>query len=106
MAKKEVRTDLWVYDLLKQANIKLDPQGSSVKEINTALKTASKKGTGNVGFPEYVGVVKDYLLVIEDTTIVVVAGYDRLCTSQQIMDTKAKIIKHKKIDHRAPVVGA
>ena len=29
-----------------------------------------------------------------------------LCTSQQIMDTKAKIIKHKKIDHRAPVVGA
>ena len=66
MAKKEVRTDLWVYDLLKQANIYLDPQGSSVKEIDTALKTASKKGTGNVGFPEYVGVVKDYLLVIED----------------------------------------
>lgn len=28
------------------------------------------------------------------------------CTSQQIMDTKAKIIKHKKIDYRAPVVGA
>lgn len=66
MAKKEVKTDLWVYDLLKQAKIKLDPQGSSVKEINSALKTASKKGTGNVGFPEYVGVVKDYLLVIED----------------------------------------
>lgn len=66
MAKKEARTDLWVYDLLKQAKIKLDPQGSSVKEINDALKTASKKGTGNVGFPEYVGVVKDYLLVIED----------------------------------------
>lgn len=66
MAKKEARTDLWVYDLLKQAKIKLDPQGSFVKEINDALKTASKKGTGNVGFPEYVGVVKDYLLVIED----------------------------------------
>ena len=66
MAKKEVRTDLWVYDLLKQANIHLDPQGSSIEEINNALKTASKKGTGNVGFPEYVGVVKDYLLVIED----------------------------------------
>ena len=66
MAKKEVRTDLWVYDLLKQANIHLDPQGSSIKEIDTALKTASKKGTGNVGFPEYVGVVKDYLFVIED----------------------------------------
>lgn len=66
MAKKEANTDLWVYDLLKQANIALDPQGSSVKEIDDALKTASKKGTGNVGFPEYVGAVKDYLLVIED----------------------------------------
>jgi type I restriction-modification system DNA methylase subunit len=68
MAKKEVKTDLWVYDLLKQAEINLDPQGSSIKEVNNALKTASKKGTGNVGFPEYVGTVKDYLLVIEDKT--------------------------------------
>lgn len=66
MAKKEVETDLWVYDLLKQADIQLDAQGSNIKEIDEALKTASKKGTGNVGFPEYVGVVKDYLLVIED----------------------------------------
>lgn len=66
MAKKEIKTDLWVYELLKQANIDLEPQGSSVKEIDTALKTASKKGTGNVGFPEYVGTVKDYLLVVED----------------------------------------
>lgn len=66
MAKKEVKTDLWVYDLLNQAGISLDPQGSSIKEINDALKTASKRGTGKVGFPEYVGVVKDYLLVIED----------------------------------------
>lgn len=66
MAKKEVKTDLWVYDLLRQAGIVLDAQGSSIKEINDALKTASKRGTGNVGFPEYVGVVKDYLLVIED----------------------------------------
>lgn len=66
MAKKEVKTDLWVYDLLKQAKIKLEPQGSTVKEINLALKTASKKGTGNIGFPEYIGVIKDYLLVIEN----------------------------------------
>lgn len=66
MAKKEAKTDLWVHDLLNQAQIKLDPQGSSIKEIDTALKTASKKGTGKVGYPEYVGVVKDYLIVIED----------------------------------------
>lgn len=66
MAKKEVKTDLWVYELLKDAGIELDPQGSSIKEIDNALKSASKKGTGKVGFPEYVGVVKDYIIVIED----------------------------------------
>lgn len=79
MAKKEAKTDLWVYDLLKQAEINLDPQGSNIKEINKALKTASKKGTGNVGFPEYVGTVKDYLLVIED---------------------KADLSNHKKLDNK------
>ena len=66
MAKKEVATDLWVHDLLKEAEIELDAQGSTIKEIDEALKTASKRGTGKVGFPEYVGVVKDFLLVIED----------------------------------------
>ena len=66
MAKKEVKTDLWVYTLLKEAEIELDPQGSSIKEIDEALKTASKRGTGKAGFPEYVGAVKDYLIVIED----------------------------------------
>lgn len=66
MAKKEIKTDLWVYELLKDAGIELDPQGSSIKEIDNALKSASKKGTGKVGFPEYVGVVKDYIIVIED----------------------------------------
>lgn len=68
MAKKEVKTDLWVYKLLQEANLDkiLEPQGSSIKEIDDALKTASKKGTGNIGFPEYVGVIKDFVLVIED----------------------------------------
>ena len=66
MAKKEVKTDLWVYKLLDEANIKLEPQGSSIKEIDEALKSASKKGNGNIGFPEYCGVVKDFLLVVED----------------------------------------
>lgn len=66
MAKKEAKTDLWVHGLLQEAGIELDPQGSTILEINNALKTASKNGTGKVGFPEYVGVVKDFLLVIEN----------------------------------------
>ena len=66
MAKKEATTDLWVHDLLKEAGIKLDAQGSTIKEIDDALKSASKRGTGKAGFPEYVGVVKDFVIVIED----------------------------------------
>lgn len=66
MAKKEVVTDYWVRDLLKEAEIELEPQGSSILEIDNALKSASKSGSGKVGFPEFVGVVKDILIVIED----------------------------------------
>lgn len=66
MAKKEVKTDLWVYELLQEANIHLTPQGCDIKEIDEALKTASKSKTGNAGYPEYCGVVKDFILVIED----------------------------------------
>ncbi len=68
MAKKEIMTDLWVYDMLKEIGVQDDfsAQGSNIKEIDEALATASKKGTGNVGFPEYVGVISDFLIVIED----------------------------------------
>lgn len=66
MAKKEILTDFWVRDLLKEANIKFGAQGSNIKEIDEALKTASKAGTGNVGFPEFTAIVKDFLIVIEN----------------------------------------
>ena len=66
MAKKEILTDLWVYELLKEATIDLHPQGSNIKDIDNALKSASKAGTGKVGFPEYSGIVKDFVLVIEN----------------------------------------
>lgn len=64
----EAITDLWVWGLLKEAGIDkyVTPQGSSVKELNEALKTASKSKTGNVGFPEFIGVVQDFVIVIEN----------------------------------------
>lgn len=79
MAKKEAKTDLWVHGLLQDAGIKLEPQGSTIVEIDAALKTASKSGSGRVGFPEYVGVVKDFIIVIEN---------------------KADVSKHKKLDSK------
>lgn len=68
MGKKEVMTDLWVYDMLREIGVHnlFSAQGSNIKELDEALSTASKKGTGNVGFPEYVGLIKDFLIVIED----------------------------------------
>lgn len=66
MAKNETQTDLWVYDLLKIAGLKLSAQGSDILEIEQALKTASKSKSGKIGRPEYCGVVKDFLIVIED----------------------------------------
>lgn len=79
MAKKEAKTDLWVYGLLKEADIELEPQGSTILEIDNALKTASKSGSGKAGFPEFVGVVKDFIIVIEN---------------------KADVAKHVKLDSK------
>ena len=66
MAKKEVRTDLWVATQLSNCKIDFDAQGSNIKELNEALQSASKRGTGHVGYPEYVAVVNNYIIVIED----------------------------------------
>ena len=66
MSKKEKDLDLFISKLLDIAKIKDSADGSSIKEINDALKTASKKGTGKVGFPEFVGISKDFIIVVED----------------------------------------
>ena len=39
MSKKEVNTDIWVASMLKENEIKYDAQGSTVKELDEALKT-------------------------------------------------------------------
>lgn len=57
---------MFIYDLLKEAKINVDTQGSRLIDIDRALKTASKNQLGNEGYPEFVAVVKDYVLVMED----------------------------------------
>ena len=66
MGKNEKSLDLFIGKLLDAANIKYTPNGSTIKEIDEALKTASKKGTGTVGFPEFVGISNDFIIVVED----------------------------------------
>lgn len=62
----EKKTDIFISRLLESADINYTPNGSDIKEIQEALKTASKKGTGKSGFPEFVAISKDFILVIEN----------------------------------------
>lgn len=66
MAKKEVKTELWVASQLDDFQIPYSAQGSDVKEINSALSSASRRGTVKAGYPEFVSVVNDFVLVVED----------------------------------------
>lgn len=90
MAKKEVKTDLWVAKLLDDASVTYDAQGSDVLEINQALATASKSGSGKAGYPEYVFVSDGFVVVIEDK-----ASLDDhvLLTSNGILDLSWKAIQ-------------
>ncbi len=89
MAKKEVKTDLWVASQLNDCGIRFDAQGSEVKEINDALKTASKRGTGKIGYPEYVAVIHDFVLIIEDKP-----DTNKHCkyTESGLIDTQTKAV--------------
>ncbi len=62
----ERKTDFFIGKLLDLAKIEYTPNGSSIKEVQDALKTASKKGTGRAGFPEFTAKSKDFIVVIED----------------------------------------
>ena len=66
MARKEAALDLWVADRLTECDIEFTPQGSGIKDIEEALKTASKRGTGRAGYPEYVARVGRFIIVVED----------------------------------------
>lgn len=89
MAKKEVKTDLWVASQLNECNIPFSAQGSDVKEIDEALSSASKRGTGKAGYPEYVSVVNDFVLVIEDK-----ADTDKHCkyTDSGLIEVETKAV--------------
>ncbi len=62
----ERKTDFFIGGLLDNVKIKYTPNGSDIKEIDDALKTASKRGNGKAGYPEFTAKVNDFVIVIED----------------------------------------
>lgn len=95
MSKKEVKTDNIVRKLLELAGIEYGEQGSAVLEINEALKSASKAGTGNVGFPEFVALVKDFIIVIEDKAM---EGDHVAYTKDGALDMSTSAVKGKAVN--------
>lgn len=83
----EAATDYWVGSQLEENHIQFDLQGSHVAEINEALKSASKRGTKNVGRPDIVALVNDFVLVIEDKNTV---SNHRKLTANGILDESIK----------------
>lgn len=63
---KEKETDFIIKKLLDSAGIRCQAETSDIREVQLALQTASKRGTGKSGFPEFVGKSGDFIIVIED----------------------------------------
>jgi len=90
----EKKMDFFIGKLLDLAKIEYTPNGSDIKEIQDALKSASKKGTGKVGYPEFVAKVREFILVIENKALLdKQAAYDN--------DSKTLLIDNKSIEDYA-----
>jgi len=57
---------IFIAGLLDDAGIAWNTESSGIKEIDAALKAASKRGTGHAGRPEFVAQAGDFIMVIEN----------------------------------------
>ena len=74
MAMNESNFDIYIHSLLIEAGIDAEYQYTSIMQLQEALSTSSKGQTGEPGKPDFIAIVKDYVLVIEDK-----ADRDKLC---------------------------
>ena len=66
MGAAEKMTDHIVYDLMTSAGLKPEPEKTQIREVQNALKTASKRMTGRTGKPEFIALSGNYLIIVED----------------------------------------
>ena len=62
----EANFDLYIHDLLVEAGINADYQTTEINSLVNALSSASKSITGNHGRPDFIAVIQDFILVMED----------------------------------------
>ncbi|MGX8233937.1 HsdM family class I SAM-dependent methyltransferase [Bacillus subtilis] len=90
MPNERTATDQFVRKQIEELGVTYDEQGSSIVEVRQALTNGSKTGKGGVGKPEFIFLVKDFLIIIEDKF-----SNDRIALfddEQELdMSTKAKV---------------
>lgn len=62
----ERMTDHIVYGLMTNAGLTPEPEKTQIREVQNALKTASKRMTGKSGKPEFIAMSGNYLIIVED----------------------------------------
>ena len=66
MIATEKMTDHIVYGLMTSAGLNPEPEKTQIREVQNALKTASKRMTGKAGKPEFIAMSGNYLIIVED----------------------------------------
>lgn len=66
MPNEKTRVDQWVRKEIENLGVEYTEQTSSIKEVKNALKKASKQGGTGVGKPEFVFLINDTLIIVED----------------------------------------
>lgn len=66
MPATEKMTDHIIYGLMTSAGLNPEPEKTQIREVQEALKTASKRMTGKTGKPEFIAMSGNYLIIVED----------------------------------------
>ncbi len=64
--RTEKMTDHIIYGLMTSAGLNPEPEKTQIREVQNALKTASKRMTGKTGKPEFIAMSGNYLIIVED----------------------------------------
>lgn len=64
--RTEKMTDHIIYGLMMAAGMNPEPESTKITEVQEALRSASKRRTGEVGKPEFIAQVGQYLIIVED----------------------------------------
>lgn len=66
MRAAEKMTDHIIFGMMTSAGLNPEPESTQIVEVQNALRTASKRRTGEVGKPEFIARVGQYLIIVED----------------------------------------